>query len=40
MEIKVTKTTSPKEKPKKGEKLGFGKISNRGGKRTGNRICV
>ncbi|MCI7334761.1 MAG: branched chain amino acid aminotransferase, partial [Oscillospiraceae bacterium] len=26
MEIKVTKTTSPKEKPKKGEKLGFGKI--------------
>lgn len=26
MEIKVTKTTSPKEKPEKGEKLGFGKI--------------
>lgn len=26
MEIKITKTTSPKEKPKKGEKLPFGKI--------------
>ena len=26
MEIKITKTTSPKEKPAKGAKLGFGKI--------------
>lgn len=26
LDIKITKTTTPKEKPKKGEKLGFGKI--------------
>lgn len=26
LDIKITKTTSPKEKPKKGDKLGFGKI--------------
>ncbi|MBR0277061.1 MAG: branched chain amino acid aminotransferase, partial [Clostridia bacterium] len=26
LNIKITKTTAPKEKPKKGEKLGFGHI--------------
>ena len=26
LDIKITKTTTPKEKPKKGDKLGFGKI--------------
>mgnify|MGYP004491568819 CR=1 FL=1 len=26
MDIKITKTTNPKKKPAKGEKLGFGKV--------------
>ena len=26
LDIKITKTTEPKEKPAKGQKLGFGKI--------------
>ena len=26
MEIKITKTTNPKEKPAKGAKLGFGSV--------------